>query len=70
MTRFLEGLRYIEDNLLRRFTVADAYLFTVLRWTQFTGPDMARWPALQDYMARIAARPQVQTALKEEGLLH
>jgi glutathione S-transferase len=51
------------------FTVADAYLFTVLNWTQYTGIDLARWPALAAYVARVAARPQVQAALTEEGLL-
>jgi glutathione S-transferase len=51
------------------FTVADAYLFTVLNWTKWTGIDLARWPVLQSYVARVAARPEVQTALKEEGLL-
>jgi glutathione S-transferase len=50
------------------FSVADAYLFTVLGWAKFTGPDLARWPVLQRYVARIAARPAVQTAMREEGL--
>jgi glutathione S-transferase len=51
------------------FTVADAYLFTVTNWTKSTGIDMARWPALQSYMKRVAARPPVQEALKAEGLV-
>ncbi|HQR20521.1 MAG TPA: glutathione transferase GstA [Burkholderiaceae bacterium] len=51
------------------FTVADAYLFTVLNWAQYTGIDLARWPLLVAYVARVAARPQVQAALTEEGLL-
>jgi len=51
------------------FTVADAYLFTVLSWTRHTGIDITRWPVLQDYIGRVAARPEVQVALKEEGLL-
>jgi glutathione S-transferase len=51
------------------FTVADAYLFTVVNWTKYTGIDLARWPSLQSYMARVAARPDVQSALKDEGLL-
>jgi glutathione S-transferase len=51
------------------FTVADAYLFTVANWTKYTGIDLARWPALQAYLARVAARHGVQAALKEEGLL-
>jgi len=52
-----------------RFTVADAYLFTLLNWCQWTGVDLARWPALRDYHARVAARPKVQEALRAESLL-
>jgi glutathione S-transferase len=51
------------------FTVADAYLFTVLNWTRWTGIDLARWPSLQRYVARVAARPEVIAAMEEEGLL-
>jgi glutathione S-transferase len=51
------------------FTVADAYLFTLLNWCQWTDVDLARWPALRDYHARVAARPQVREALRAEGLL-
>jgi glutathione S-transferase len=51
-----------------RFTVADAYLFTLFNWCQWTGIDLARWPALKDYLARIAGRPKVQEALRAEGL--
>lgn len=61
----LEG----RDHLMGWFTVADAYLFTVLGWARYTGPDLARWPVLQAYVARIAARPHVQEALRAEGLL-
>ena len=52
-----------------KFTVADAYLFTVLRWTSRIGMDLAKWPNLKTYGDRIAARPQVQEALKAEGLI-
>ncbi len=51
-----------------RFTVADAYLFTLLNWCSFTGVDLGRWPALKEYHARVAARPKVREALKAEGL--
>jgi glutathione S-transferase len=51
------------------YSVADAYLFTVLGWTKYTGPELSRWPALQQYVARVAARPAVRTAMREEGLL-
>jgi glutathione S-transferase len=50
------------------FTVADIYLFVVLRWSGLHKLDMSRWPALTDYLARVAARPAVQAALKAEGL--
>ncbi|WNG38483.1 glutathione transferase GstA [Archangium violaceum] len=52
-----------------QFTVADAYLFTVLGWCQPTGIDLSQWPVLKDYHARVAQRPTVQAALKAEGLL-
>jgi glutathione S-transferase len=51
------------------FTVADAYLFTVMRWSKATGIDMARGPVLQSFMKRVAERPHVQEAMKAEGLL-
>jgi glutathione S-transferase len=51
------------------FTVADAYLFTVLKWTRIVKIDLSKWPALAAYQAGIAQRPKVQAALKEEGLL-
>ena len=70
-TRFdwIAGQLKGRDYLMGSFTVADAYLFVVLGWTKFTGPDLARWPVLQEYVARVAARPQVQAAMKAEGLL-
>ena len=51
------------------FTVADAYLFTVLGWTKFVKIDLSRWPNLVAYQQRVAARPGVQAALKAEGLI-
>jgi glutathione S-transferase len=52
-----------------KFTVADAYLFTVLGWCNLHKVDTSKWPVLNDYMARIAARPGVVAAMKAEGLL-
>jgi glutathione S-transferase len=51
------------------FTVADAYLFTVLRWTGPMQIDLAPWPILQTYMTRVATRPAVNDALKAEELV-
>jgi glutathione S-transferase len=50
------------------FTVADAYLFTILNWCSLLKVDLSKWPALTDYLGRIATRPAVQAALKAEGL--
>ena len=64
--------KHLEKNpylLGASFSVADAYLFTVLNWTNFVGIDLGPWPALKAYQERIAARPAVQAALKAEGLL-
>jgi len=51
-----------------QFSVADAYLFTVLNWNRWVGLDTAKWPVLEAYVARVGARPKVQEALKAEGL--
>jgi len=59
----LEGRDYL---LGAQFTVADAYLYTVLNWTGFSGIDLGQWPGLKAYHARIAARPAVQAAQAAE----
>ena len=66
LTQQLEGKQYLMGE---QFTVADAYLFTVLGWTNFHKVDMSKWPALTDYMGRVAARPAVAEAMKAEGLI-
>ncbi len=50
------------------FTVADAYLFVTSGWAKAVGIDLARWPNLQAYRQRIAARQTVKAALAAEGL--
>ncbi|WP_075181706.1 glutathione transferase GstA [Pantoea sp. 1.19] len=50
------------------FSIADAYLFTVTRWTASLGIDVTALPHLSAWMARVAARPAVQAALSAEGL--
>jgi len=61
----LTGKKYLTGD---HFTVADAYLFTVMNWTNFLSVDLAPWPALKEFQARVAARPKVQEALEAEGL--
>jgi glutathione S-transferase len=66
---------YVEDWLANspylmgdQFTVADAYMFVVLRWSAPVGFDLAPFPNIRAYMERISARPGVQAAMKAEGL--
>lgn len=67
-----ERLAYLNDHLTGRdylldgFSVADAYLAAVLNWAQFVGIDLAQWPAVAAYRDRLAARPAVAKAMKEE----
>lgn len=51
-----------------RFTVADAYAFTVANWTNVHKIELGPWPNLRAYMARIGERPAVRAALEAEGL--
>jgi glutathione S-transferase len=65
-------LRYVNDHLAGRdwlldsFSVADAYLVTVLNWAGFTGTELAPWPALQAYFRRACERPSVARAMADE----
>jgi glutathione S-transferase len=51
------------------FTIADAYLFTIVNWSGMLKVDLRPWPALQQFQARVAARPKVHAALKAEHLV-
>ena len=65
---FLAQVLEKSDFLMgERFTVADAYLFTVLNWSNGRGIQLERWPALKRYFDRIAARPAVREAMQAEG---
>ena len=44
------------------FSVADAYCYTILMWSKLHDIDLAPWPNLAAYVARVAARPSVQAA--------
>jgi glutathione S-transferase len=66
LSGFLGNKTYVMGNT---FTVADAYLFTVLRWSGHVGIDLAPWPVLTAYQSRVAQRPKVEQALRDEGLL-
>ena len=62
----LEGKQYLMGD---SFSVPDAYLFAVTNWAKFVNLDISSLSHLGAFMARMAARPAVQEALKAEGLL-
>jgi glutathione S-transferase len=69
-------LKYLDDHLagreflLERFTVADAYLYTILNWTAPTRVDLAPWPAIKAYHERLRTRPKLARAFQEEMALY
>ena len=74
--RLLQRLQWVDSQLAGKqylmgdqFTVADGYLFTVTNWTKHVGVDIAALANLGAFMARVAARPAVQAALRAEGLI-
>ena len=66
LAKQLHGKQYLMGD---RFSVADAYLFTILNWSGMTKFDLSKWPVLLEYQKRVGARPKVQEALKAEGLV-
>ncbi len=57
------------DTVLDRFSVVDAYLFTILNWAGILRFDLSAYPAIRNYLGRIAGRPAMRAALGAEGLL-
>lgn len=58
-----------QDYLLAGgFSVADVYLFTVLRWAPLFAIEMDRWPALVRFQQRVGLRPAVRAALAVESV--
>jgi len=66
LDKHLAGKPYILGD---KFTAPDAYAFTVLRWSKFTGVDLSPFPNIKAFMERVAARPKVQETMKQEGML-
>lgn len=64
LDRQLDGKSYLTGD---RFTVADAYAFTVLSWAPRIGFDLSGWPNLTAFVERVGARPAVQAALAAEA---
>ena len=77
LTKNLSRLDYLENYLkgreflLDHFSVADAYLVTIINWTMATPPiELAKWPNLKAYYDRLRARPSIAKAVAEEFELY
>ena len=67
LEKYLEGREFLLDH----FSVADAYLVTVINWTMATPPiELAKWPVVKDYYERLRARPSIARAVAEEFKLY
>jgi glutathione S-transferase len=66
LNTYLTGREFLLDH----FSVADAYLFTVLNWKIATPVDLKKWPAVEAYYRRLKERPGIARALSEEHALY
>jgi glutathione S-transferase len=67
LENYLKGREYLLDH----FSVADAYLVTVINWTMATPPvELAKWPTVKAYHERLRARPSIAKAIAEEFELY
>ena len=67
--KYIDGKLAGHDYLMgKQFSVADGYLYTMLRWADGHKIDLSGLKNLMAYKERVAARPKVKEALTEEGL--
>ena len=66
LDKTLAGKDYLTG---KNFTVADAYLFTIMNWRHLHKMDISAYKNLATYLDRISARPKVKEAMQAEGLL-
>ena len=66
LDKYLTGREFLLD----RFTVADAYLFTVLNWAQAVSLDLKAWPNVMAYYKHMRLRPSIAQAFREELALY
>jgi glutathione S-transferase len=67
LDNYLKGREFLLDH----FSVADAYLVTVINWTMATPPiELAKWPNVKAYYERLRSRPSIAKAVAEEFELY
>jgi glutathione S-transferase len=68
--RYLNSYLAGREFLLDRFSVADAYLFTILNWNIATPVDLTKYPAIASYYRRLKHRPSIAQVLAEDSALY
>ena len=66
LDKMLAGKHYLMGD---DFSVADAYLFTIMRWAEKHNIDIAKWPNVSAVNARVGERAKVIEAMTAEGLI-
>ena len=67
LDNYLKGREFLLDH----FSVADAYLVTVINWTMASPPiELAKWPNVKAYYERLRTRPSIARAVAEEFELY
>ena len=66
LDKMLAGKEYLMGD---HYSVADAYLFTIMRWAEKLSIDIAKWPHVAAVNARVGARAKVIEAMTAEGLV-
>jgi glutathione S-transferase len=65
---YLNRALSVNEYLMGEFSIADAYMFTVLNWTKRINMSLSAYPNLEAYLARMGERNTVKKAMKAEGL--
>lgn len=66
----LDGHLAGREFLLDQFSIADAYLCTILNWTRAVPIDLANWPNVKAYHSRMRKRPSIARAWDEEVAMY
>lgn len=66
INQVLEQQAYVTSDVI---TIADIYLFVILRWASSMKLDLSQFPNLQVYKQKVSDYPAVQQSLKEQDLI-
>lgn len=58
------------EYVLDTFSIADAYLTTILNWSNASKIDLQQWPEVHAYYQRMLKRPSIARAAGEEFALY